>query len=64
MTMHDERWTLGVAENGDVRLRDLKTGETRRYGGNRSLFDALGTLADWRETVPDKGNYGVPSVGE
>lgn len=49
MTMHDERWTLGVAENGDVRLRDLKTGETWRYGGPRALFDALGKLADWRE---------------
>lgn len=49
MTMHDERWTLGVAENGDVRLCDLQTGETSRFGGHRGLFEALGKLADWRE---------------
>ena len=49
MTMHDDRWELEIAENGDVRLRDLKTGETRRFGGRRALFDALGVLADWRE---------------
>jgi hypothetical protein len=59
MTMHDERWTLGVAENGDVRLRDQKTGETRGFGGNRALFDALGVLADWREAATHKSHYGV-----
>ena len=46
--MHDERWTLGIAENGDIRLRDQNTGETLRFGGPRGLYDALGVLADWR----------------
>ena len=54
MTMHDERWTLGVAENGDVRLRDQKTGLARRFGGPRALFDALGVLADWRQSDQDE----------
>lgn len=65
--MHDERWTLGIAENGDIRLRDQNTGETLRFGGPRGLYDALGVLADWRdlyvETVPRKGNYGAPGQG-
>lgn len=51
MTMHDARWTLEVAESGDVRLRDQKTGEAHWYGGSASLFHALGKLADWREMV-------------
>lgn len=54
--MHDERWTLGEAENGDVRLRDLKTGETLCYSGPRGLFDALGKLADWREAMSNKSH--------
>lgn len=49
MTMHDERWTLDVAENGDVRLHDVRTGRTWRSSGPRALADAVGLLADWRE---------------
>lgn len=52
MTIHDERWTLGVAENGDVRLRDVKTGGALLFAGRRALYDALGVLADWRDAEP------------
>lgn len=62
MTMHDERWTLGVAENGDVRLCDLRTGAALRYAGPRGLYDALGQLADWREGMPDNSASGAPGT--
>ena len=59
MTMHEERWALGIAENGDIRLRDQKTGEALRFGGPRGLYEALGVLADWREGDEHKSHYGV-----
>lgn len=49
MTDYDERYALTVAENGDVRLRDQRTGEIHAFIGARSLYDALGVLTDWRE---------------
>lgn len=68
MTMHDERWTLGVAENGDVRLHDQKTGKVSWFGGQKGLFHALGMLADWREDAErdrepaQKSHYGAPGM--
>jgi hypothetical protein len=58
--MHDGRWTLGVAENGDVRLQDLKTGAALWYAGPCGLFDALVALAVWRDKIPDHSrDYGA-----
>jgi hypothetical protein len=59
VNMHDERWTLAITETGDVRLRDLKTGDSPSFTGCRALYDALGVLADWREGAQQKSNYGA-----
>lgn len=49
MSMHDERWIMAFTEAGEIRLRDLKTGDSPSFTGTRALYDALGVLTDWRE---------------
>jgi hypothetical protein len=62
MNMHDERWTLVITEAGEIRLRDLKMGDSQSFTGSRALHDALRALAAQRKGRGcywhEEGGYG------